>query len=218
MYSDEWPGFISRATWKANWLLVGDNLMDPMHGSYLHATSFTLRFGSKANRLRVRDLDDGFIVEREEQRGVNFDWTEFHDTGSLWFRLDIPYPPSAGPGGPFRILGWSTPIDADYSLNYFLRLRHVSGWRRALWRAMYKLRLEHNHWLVLEQDREILESQRGLSSRLWEHVSQTDVGAIRLRRVLNHAYAKQQEAYEAQGKGQRAKGKVPASEALVTNN
>ena len=193
----EWSFFISRATWKANWLLVCDNLMDPMHGSYLHASSYTLRYGSKEDRMRVRELDDGFIVERELQRGVNFDWTEFHDSGTIFFRLDIPYPKSAGPGGPFRILGWSTPIDAEYSLNYFLRLRQVQGWQRAYWRFRYRQRLEANHWAVLEQDRVILESQRGLSSRLWEHMSQTDIGAIRLRRMLNEAYWKQQETYLA---------------------
>ncbi|MBV8086014.1 MAG: aromatic ring-hydroxylating dioxygenase subunit alpha [Chloroflexi bacterium] len=195
--SEDWPFFISRATWEANWLLAFDNLMDPMHGSYLHASSYTLRYGSKEDRMRIRDLDDGFIVEREQQRGVNFDWTEFHDSGSLWVRLDIPYPKTAGPGGPFRILGWATPIDASQTLVYFLRLRHVSGWKRALWRLMYRWRLEDNHWLVLEQDRAILESQRGLSSRLWEHMSQTDVGVIRLRRRLNELYWKQRETYLA---------------------
>jgi phenylpropionate dioxygenase-like ring-hydroxylating dioxygenase large terminal subunit len=194
---DEWAFFISRATWQANWLLAFDNLLDPMHGSYLHATSYTLRYGSKEDRLRIRDLDDGFIVEREQQRGVNFDWTEVHDNGSLWVRLDIPYPWTAGPGGPFRILGWATPIDEGSCLVHFLRLRHVSGWKRALWRVLYRASLEANHWRVLEQDRAILESQRGLSSRLWEHMSQTDVGVIRLRRTLNEAYWKQRETYLA---------------------
>src|SRR5258708_13038795 len=136
--------------------------------------------------MAVRELEDGFVVERENQRGVNFDWTEYHDTGSLWFRLEIPYPRSAGPGGPFRILGWSTPIDADSSLSYFLRMRHVSGWQRRLWDLAYGLYLERNHWHVLEQDRRILESQRGLSARLWEPMAQTDIGVLRLRRRLNH--------------------------------
>src|SRR6202171_1826497 len=74
---------------------------------------------------------------------------------------------SAGPGGPFRILGWSTPIDAETSLSYFLRMRHVSGWQRRLWDVMYGLYLERNHWHVLEQDRRILESPRGVVWALW---------------------------------------------------
>ena len=40
-------------------------------------------------------------------------------------------------------------------------------------------------------------SQRGLSSRLWEHMAQTDIGVVRLRRMLNEAYWKQQEVYLA---------------------
>ena len=103
-----------------------------MHASWLHAKSYTLSKGKKSARMAVRDLPDGFVVERENQRGINFDWTEFHDDGSLWFRLEIPYPRSAGPGGPFRILGWSTPVDAETSLNYFLRMRHVSRLAEAL--------------------------------------------------------------------------------------
>jgi phenylpropionate dioxygenase-like ring-hydroxylating dioxygenase large terminal subunit len=195
MRAPDWAGFIQPVTWRANWLLVIDNLMDPMHASWLHAKSYTLSRGRKADRMRLRELSDGFVVEREGQRGVNFDWTEYHDNGSLWFRLEIPYPRTAGPGGPFRILGWSTPIDAERSLSFFLRMRHVSGWQRALWARLYKLYLEHNHWLVLEQDRRILESQRGLSSRLWEHMAQTDVGVIRLRKLLNEEYWRQQEVY-----------------------
>jgi phenylpropionate dioxygenase-like ring-hydroxylating dioxygenase large terminal subunit len=207
MTAADWAGHIARATWRANWLLVIDNLIDPMHASWLHAKSYTLSKGKKSARLRVRDLEDGFIVERENQRGVNFDWTEYHDNGSLWFRLEIPYPRSAGPGGPFRILGWSTPVDAETSLNYFLRMRHVSGWQRQVWDLLYGLYLERNHWNVLEQDRLILESQRGLSSRLWEHMAQTDIGVVRLRRMLNEAYWRQQEVYLAAA----AAGRKPSS-------
>jgi hypothetical protein len=76
-------------------------------------------------------------------------------------------------------------------------MRRVSGWQRRLWDALYGLYLERNHWQVLEQDRRILESQRGLSSRLWEHMAQTDIGVVRLRRMLNEAYWHQQEVYLA---------------------
>ena len=207
MDAGNWAGHIARATWRANWLLVIDNLMDPMHASWLHAKSYTLSKGKKSARMAVRDLADGFVVERENQRGINFDWTEFHDDGSLWFRLEIPYPRSAGPGGPFRILGWSTPVDAETSLNYFLRMRHVFGWQKRLWDVLYGLFLERNHWNVLEQDRRILESQRGLSSRLWEHMAQTDIGVVRLRRMLNEAFWRQQEVYLAAA----AAGRKPTS-------
>jgi phenylpropionate dioxygenase-like ring-hydroxylating dioxygenase large terminal subunit len=193
----EWTGFVSRAEWGANWLRIWDNLADPMHGQFLHARSYTLSRGTRQDRLQVSDLDDGSIlVKREGQRGVNFDWVEIHLDGSLWCRLDIPYPWSAGPGDPLRIVGWVTPLDADHSACYFLRYRKVSGWRRTLWRSLYKAYLERNHWAVLEQDRVAMEAQRGITSRVNEHLAPTDVGTIRLRRLLHRELGRQREIYE----------------------
>src|ERR1700704_4957763 len=104
MLAPDWAGHVARATWHANWLLVLDNLMDPMHASWLHAKSYTLSKGKKSARMQVRDLSDGFVVERENQRGVNFDWTEYHDTGSPWVPPAKPHPPPArGAGALSRI-------------------------------------------------------------------------------------------------------------------
>lgn len=194
--SDEWTGFICNANWKANWLLALDNLADPMHAPYLHGRSYTLRYGAKSDHMLVKELPDGFRVEREKQKGINFDWTEFGDTGTLWCRLDIPYPKSAGPGGPLRIVGFVTPVDQHATEVYFLRYRQVQGWQRNLWRTLYRTRLEARHWHVLEQDRVMLESMSGLEARLGEHLSQTDVGVIRLRKLLNIEQARQLEIYK----------------------
>jgi phenylpropionate dioxygenase-like ring-hydroxylating dioxygenase large terminal subunit len=196
-----WSGFISHAEWGASWLRIIDNLADPMHGPFLHGRSYTLGRGARQDRLRVVDLDDtGFLVEREGQRGVNFDWVEIHLDGSLWCRLDIPYPWSAGPGEPLRIVGWVTPLDADRSACYFLRYRKLRGWKRNLWRSLYKLYLERNHWAVLEQDRVAMEAQRGIVSRVNEHLAPTDVGTIRLRRLLQQELARQREVYARAGR------------------
>ena len=194
--SPEWSGFICQATWGASWLRILDNLADPIHGPFLHARSYTLSGGARVDRLRTAELPDGgFLVEREGQRGVNFDWVEFHQTGTLWCRLDIPYPWSAGPGDPLRIVGFVTPLDAERSTVYFLRYRQLTGWKRLLWRSLYKLFLERNHWHVLEQDRTALEATRGIASRLHEHLVQADVGVIRMRRFLQHELARQRAVY-----------------------
>ncbi len=195
MEDPKWTSFVFEASWDTNWLLLLDNLADVMHAPYLHARSYTLGKGIKHDHLKVIDLPDGFRVEREKQQGVNFDWAEFHNTGAIWFKLDIPYPWSAGPGGPMRIVGFSIAIDDEHALVYFVRMRHVQGWQRTLWRNLYKARLEGKSFQVVEQDRVILESQRGLQSRLAEHLSQSDVGVIRLRKLLNMEYARQQEIY-----------------------
>ncbi|HEX2915633.1 MAG TPA: aromatic ring-hydroxylating dioxygenase subunit alpha [Chloroflexia bacterium] len=201
--SEDWSGFICNAHWKTNWLVALDNLADPMHAPFLHGRSYTLRFGSKQDRMIVVDMPDGFRVEREKQKGINFDWSELGDTGALWCRLDIPYPKSAGPGGPLRIVGFITPNDENESEVYFLRYRQVQGWQRKLWRTLYRTRLEARHWHVLEQDRVMMEAMDGLRARLGEHLSQTDVGVIRLRKMLNMEYARQQEIYRQAAEAER---------------
>lgn len=192
-----WSGFVQPATWRANWLRVLDNLADPMHGPFLHGKSYTLGRGALQDQVRVVDLPDGFSIERAGQRGVNFDWVEFHSSGALWSRLDIPYPKTAGPGPALRIVGFVTPHDANRCTVYFFRWRQLEGWRRTLWRSLYKGFLEYNHWRVLEQDRLALETQRGIESRLHEKLVQSDVGVVRLRRFLQGELHRQQAVYAA---------------------
>lgn len=181
--SPRWNGFILPVTWNVNWLLYLDNLADPMHGPFLHARSYTLSRGTRQDRMRVIETEDGLISEREAQRMVNFDSAEFHLPS--WFRVDIPYPRSAGPGGPLHIIVAATPIDEDSTALFFVRMRQVTGWRWWLWQLTWRLYLERASWNVIEQDRVILESQRGLGSRLREHLVGSDLGVIRLRTLLN---------------------------------
>lgn len=183
-FSDpEWSHFLCSAIWKTNYRYAIENVVDPMHGSYLHADSFTLAYGKKDDVLRIEEKKNGFVLERTMQRDVNFDWVEFWEAGAHWQRLDIPYPQSAGPGGPFRILGNITPIDEQSSQIFFWRLRKVSGWQRDLWRFMYRDRLERYHWNVLEQDR-IMSETMPADARHHEMLYQHDLGITRLRKML----------------------------------
>ena len=139
--------------------------------------------GRRRDTFRVRDTEHGFVVEKERQVGVNFDWTEFGDTGAHWVRLDIPYPPAAGPGGFMRIVGFTTPVDRGTCQVFFWRMRKVTGWQRDLWRFLYKNRLEERHWNVLEQDRLMLEEMEP-DAREHENLYQHDIGVSHLRRLL----------------------------------
>jgi hypothetical protein len=120
---------------------------------------------------------------------------EIHNTGTLWCRLDIPYPKSAGPGPALRIVGFVTPLDEHRTRVYFFRWRKVQGWKRTLWRTLYKAFLEYNHWRVLEQDRVALEAQRGIESRLHEKLVQADLGVVRMRRFLQQELQRQRAVY-----------------------
>lgn len=177
--SPRWSGFICEREWNVNWILVLENLADPMHGPFLHGQSLTLSRGTLEDEMRTIRKPDGFVVERVGQRGVNFDWSEFFTRDTLWVRLDIPLP--WGPKGTLRILCFATPIDENRSLVYFLRYRQLSGWRRLYWRTLYRTFWEDQHAKVIDQDRVILESQRGAESRRVEHLANSDRGVSELR-------------------------------------
>ena len=188
--SAQWSSFLCVSNWKVNYRYAVDNVMDPMHGSYLHAVSHSMAEGDKKAEMRVRKTDKGLIFEKTSQQGVNFDWVEMADTGGLWLRLSIPYRKRYGPGGSFYIVGFATAVDDHHCQVYFWRCRKVEGWQRNTWRFFYRNRLEGLHWAVLEQDQLVLESMPE-NARGHEFLYEHDVGMVRVRRMLEQR-AKQQ--------------------------
>lgn len=182
--SDEWTSFLYTGTWRCNWQLALDNRTDPVHGSFLHSDTFTLSYGRKDAALRVEQTPTGFETYRTNQRDVNIDWHEvlIHPDNIYWVRTEIPYPPSFG-GGSFRILGYLTPIDRDSTYFWVYRARKLTGWRRAMWRFLYRNRLEARANYVLGQDRALLEAIP-LAARERENLIQTDTAMARMRRHL----------------------------------
>jgi phenylpropionate dioxygenase-like ring-hydroxylating dioxygenase large terminal subunit len=181
--SEEYDAFLCTAMWECNYRYAVDNVMDPMHGSYLHAKSHSMAFGDKKAEMKVRNTPTGLVFEKTGQRGVNFDWVEWGETGAHWMRLSIPYRPRYGPGGPFGIVGFATPIDETHCQVFFWRTRKVQGWQRDVWRFLYKNRLEGLHWEVLEQDHVVLENLAP-EARRREFLYQHDAGLVRIRRML----------------------------------
>lgn len=179
----EFSSFLCYAEWGGDYRYVYDNVMDPMHGTFLHKQSHSMSFGETTAKFQVRETDTGFIFEKVGQRNVNFDWTEWGETGIHWLRLEIPYPSTGGPGGNFHIVGMYTPINEHMAAIFHWRCRKVTGWQRDTWRFLYKNRLEARHWAVLEQDRVMLED---FEPDAWkrEILYQHDMGLVRLRRHL----------------------------------
>jgi phenylpropionate dioxygenase-like ring-hydroxylating dioxygenase large terminal subunit len=174
--------FLCYAEWDTPWRYAMENLLDPMHGAFLHRESHSMFGGDTQARFRIRETERGFYFEKTDQRGVNFDWVEFCRTGIDWVDLEIPYPPTAGPGGSFGIVGIGTPIDAERTAVFFWRYRRVTGWERDTWRFLYRTKLEGRHWHVLEQDREMLEAMAADADQA-ENLYQHDLGVVRLRRL-----------------------------------
>jgi phenylpropionate dioxygenase-like ring-hydroxylating dioxygenase large terminal subunit len=182
--SPEWSSFLFTTTWKTNWQVALDNRLDPIHGSFLHTNTFTLGQGRKDAELKMARTPQGFETSRTNQRGVNIDWHEvmhFPDN-ILWVRTQIPYPYNVG-GNFFRINSHPTPIDRDHTFVWFYRSSKVSGWRRDMWRFLYRNRLEARSLEVVEQDRAVLEAIP-LDARRRELLLQTDVAVVRMRRLI----------------------------------
>jgi phenylpropionate dioxygenase-like ring-hydroxylating dioxygenase large terminal subunit len=188
--SAEWSSFLCTGFWKCNYRYAIENVMDPMHGTYLHAQSHSMAQGDKTAEFRIRTTDLGLVFEKVSQVGVNFDWVEWGETGAQWMRLSIPYQKKFGPGGAFYIVGFVTPVDAENTMVFFWRCRKVQGWQRDVWRFLYRNRLEGLHWQVLEQDHELLENMAP-DARTRESLYQHDAGMARVRRRLE-ALAREQ--------------------------
>ena len=183
LVGDDFSTFLCTAMWKCNYRYAVDNVMDPMHGAYLHAKSHSMAFGDKEAKMFLEETDFGLIFEKKGQRDVNFDWVELGDTGAMWMRLSIPYRKNAGPGGVFYIVGFATPVDETHTQVFFWRTRQIDGWQRDVWRFMYRNRLEKLHWDVLEQDRLVLEVMDP-NARDQELLYDHDKGLVRVRRDL----------------------------------
>jgi len=195
----DYSNFLCYADWETHWRFLYDNNMDPMHGTFLHANSHSMYQGDTKAHFITRDTPSGFFFEKEGQRDVNFDWSELVDDNALFVRLEIPYPPSAGPGGNFGIISFGTPVDAEHTACFFWRVRKVSGWQRDTWRFLYRTNIEARHWAVLEQDRDMLAGCKpGIEKH--EMLYQHDAGVIRLRRYLAKQTHAQLSALHAAGK------------------
>ncbi len=181
--SPDWSSFLCTAYWKCNYRYAVENVMDPMHGTYLHAQSHSMAEGDRTAEFRIRTTPTGLVFEKVNQAGVNFDWVEWGESGAQWMRLSIPYQRKFGPGGAFYIVGFATPVDADNTMVFFWRCRKVQGWQRDVWRFLYRNRLEGLHWQVLEQDHELLENMAE-DARSRESLYQHDAGMLRVRRLL----------------------------------
>jgi phenylpropionate dioxygenase-like ring-hydroxylating dioxygenase large terminal subunit len=182
--------FLCYAEWSTPWRFAMENVLDPMHGAFLHRESHSMYAGDTAAQFRIRETDRGFRFEKTTQQGVNFDWVEYCRSGVDWLHLEIPYPPTAGPGGPFGIIGMITPITADQTAVFFWRYRRVQGWQRDVWRFLYKTKIEERHWNVLEQDRRMLEAMAPDADQA-ENLYQHDLGVVRIRRSLLKAAEQQ---------------------------
>lgn len=73
----EISNFICYTEWSTPWRFAVENVLDPMHGTFLHQESHTMFTGDTAAQFRIRESEHGFFFEKTTQQGVNFDWVEY---------------------------------------------------------------------------------------------------------------------------------------------
>lgn len=213
LVDDEVSHFLCYAEWDTPWRFAMENVLDPMHGAFLHRQSHSMCSGSTTATFGIEELPDGFRFAKTDQQNVNFDWVEYHRSGIDWLHLAIPYPPSGGPGGPFGVVGMVTPTTATSCKVFFWRYRRVSGWERDVWRFLYRTVIEERHWQVLEQDRALLQAMAP-DADAHEHLYQHDLGVVRIRKLLREQARRQVEEVTGQdpASGPRRRGGGHAAE------
>jgi phenylpropionate dioxygenase-like ring-hydroxylating dioxygenase large terminal subunit len=191
--SPEWCGWIDTQTWNVNYLLVLDNFVDSMHTPFLHAGAGAVGDVANPSRVQVIPSVGTFRVQNEPlpgyERDEPFEGMTFYLPN--WIRVDIPIP---GPGGPLRVLAYATPIDEERCQVFFLRTRHVQGAERQQWCEQWARQFEQITRHIVWQDEVVVGSQRGLGSRLREHLLPQDRGVMYLRQVLSRELARQRAA------------------------
>jgi phenylpropionate dioxygenase-like ring-hydroxylating dioxygenase large terminal subunit len=181
--SPNWSGALHTADWEGHYQYVYDNIADPMHGSFLHGTTYMQSRGNKTDHMVIEDTGHGFEFFRKGQQETSFDWMEFIDTGSSkYMRAKIGFPPTGGPGGPLCIVFFTTPIDENNTRIFAYRFRQVSGWQADLYHFMYKTQFMAFMDSVLAQDKMALKAMPPWPPR--ENLYQHDVGLVRIRRIF----------------------------------
>ena len=133
---DEWEAFLCYVEWDAPYGFSLDNLMDPMHGAFLHRDSHTMFGGKREAVFQVRDTPTGFVFEKTDQK-----LGELRLVGVDRRRLPgrPPRHPVPGDGRSRRPVRDRRDGHADRRppkhAAFFWRCRRVTGWQRDSWRV-----------------------------------------------------------------------------------
>jgi phenylpropionate dioxygenase-like ring-hydroxylating dioxygenase large terminal subunit len=103
-----WGRLLCFAHWNTNYRYAIDNVMAPMHGSYLHAVSHSRAYGDKTAEMAVGQTPHGLIFEKTNQKDVRFrHHHRLRDAGG-----------------------------EDNCVFFFRRVRKVQGWKRDVWKFL----------------------------------------------------------------------------------
>ena len=181
LLSSDWTGMIVSATWNCNYMYVLDNLLDPLHTTYLHENSYSMGIDAQTDFVEAVQEGGTINVTRRNDK-TSIEQMQFVDDSTIYVRVGIAVPPALGPGGRLRVIATVVPIDARRSQINFWRLRNISGWQADMYRFMFNQKYDPAAWEVLEQDRAAVETMPAWGGP--ENLYQHDAGLLRMRRYL----------------------------------
>ena len=194
--TDSFSNFLCTAAWKCNYQYALENVMDPMHGTYLHSSSHSMAEGDRKADMVLQPTKTGFIFEKKG-RAASI------STGWNWA--------TAAPAGcvsPFRIRSvsdraaislssawWCRKITttAAFSSGAFAACRAGSAICGALCTAIVWKNCTGKCW-----SRTAWCWKARANARDHEYLYQHDVGLSRLRRMMQKAAKEQLAMREAQ--------------------
>ncbi len=171
-----------------NWLQVCENMVDPLHTSFLHRFSALTDVVAECPKLdKIEDTPYGFVVQstREDQGHSRLDHFVFPAMNRVAVNHINP---------PLEICWFVTPIDDTHAISVSYRfIPDPPGADPATIEARIKMVEEQDKLvprasphesgsLVFSQDMWAMESQGPISDRTQEHLANSDKGVVRLRR------------------------------------
>lgn len=195
---------------QCNYLLMCDNLLDPSHVAWVHASSFA-QAATRDTPLRVTRTGNGVIVHRwmmdVEPAPFYQKIVEFEGNCDRLQHYEVRYPGHAliravftpvGTGGPDGRLdartfvmdsyNFMTPVSATETRYYWFQLRNVRPQDAELSAMMAQ-----GVRAAFEEDRAVLEEvQRGMAERRSDPIDLSiDAGPLRFRRQLEAMIAEE---------------------------
>lgn len=185
---------------QANWLQAAENILDVAHFSWLHGHSFPF-FGGRRTAYRFERTDYGIELS------LGLDGGPLTDINPYIFPAINRFKMPTEPGKPpMQVIVYRVPSDDTSHTYYFVGFcenkeladgeRVVHTFSHEPPTGVYK-HMEEDWWGVdlADQDRMALEQQGAIADRTREHLVASDVGIVRMRRIMR-------EALEAVDKGE----------------
>lgn len=84
--SEKYSNFLCTAAWKCNYQYALENVMDPMHGTYLHSSSHSMAEGDRKADMVLQPTKTGFIFEKKGRAALTLtglNWATAAPTGCV---------------------------------------------------------------------------------------------------------------------------------------